>query len=144
MNCNNNTSPLLEERTDLICNNGCTPKDINVICKKIIIPTGQETLGIQGENNSATRYFLIPKTSENGDDLSDKNFSIIIKNSGGVSTEIEVESPEILENYIKIKFSITEAVTEVSGNLTLQIQAKTNGDYIWKTYPAVFNIANSL
>ena len=101
-------------------------------------------IGVSVTSSEGNVVEIIPKTSENGDDLSDKNFSIIIKNSGGVSTEIEVENPEILENYIKIKFSITEAVTEVSGNLTLQIQAKTNGDYIWKTYPAVFNIANSL
>ena len=40
MNCNSNTAPLLEQSTIMSCNNGCTPKDINVICKKIIMEAG--------------------------------------------------------------------------------------------------------
>lgn len=144
MNCNSNTAPLLEQSSENSCSNSCTPKDINVICKKIIIPKGQENLGVQGENNSAVRYFLIPKITENGDDLSTKKFIIIVKNSNGTSTNINIENAEILENYIKIKLNITEVITAISGNLMVQIQAVGDSNYVWKTYPAVFNIVNSL
>ena len=143
MNCNSNTAPLLEQVTESACNNGCTPKDINVICKKIVIPTGQEVLGIQGENNAAKRYFLIPKINENGDDLSDAQFNIIIKSDiNGVAT-IEIKQTEILENYIKLEWKIDDSITNVSGNLQVQIEA-IKDDIIWKTYPATFIIASGL
>lgn len=143
MNCNSNTIPLIDETAQLSCNNGCSPKDINVICKKIIIPTGQETLGIQGENNSAIRYFVIPKINENGDDLSDKKFSFIIVDSDNNRSEIEVENPEISDNYIKLKLIVNNELTKNSGNLQIQIQAILD-DYVWKTFPATFKIIDSL
>ena len=143
MNCNSNTVPLIDETVQLSCNNGCSPKDINVICKKIIIPTGQETLGIQGENNSAIRYFVVPKINENGDDLSNKNFSFIIVDSDNNRSEIEIENPEISDNYIKLKLMINNELTKNSGNLQIQIQAILD-DYVWKTFPATFKIIDSL
>lgn len=143
MNCNSNTVPLIDETVQLSCNNGCSPKDINIICKKIIIPTGQETLGIQGENNSAIRYFVVPKINENGDDLSDKKFSFIIVDSDNNRSEIEVETPEISDNYIKLKLMVNNELTKNSGNLQIQIQAILD-DYVWKTFPATFKIIDSL
>lgn len=143
MNCNSNTVPLIDETAQLSCNNGCSPKDINIICKKIIIPTGQETLGIQGENNSAIRYFVVPKINENGDDLSDKKFSFIIVDSDNNRSEIEVETPEISDNYIKLKLMVNNELTKNSGNLQIQIQAILD-DYVWKTFPATFKIIDSL
>lgn len=143
MNCNSNTAPLLSESSTVNCNNGCTPKDINIVCKTIVIPNGQQILGIQGENNASKRYFLVPKVNDNGDDLSDKNFSIIIKNSNNISTTINIESLEKLENYIKLELIIDNTITSVSGDLSLQIVAESN-DYIWKTYPATFTISSSL
>ena len=65
MNCNSNTVSLIEgDGNNLNCNNGCVPKDINVICRKIIIPFGQNVLAIQGENNSNTRTFIVPKIND--------------------------------------------------------------------------------
>lgn len=143
MNCNSNTAPLLEQVTESSCNNGCALRDINVICKKIIIPTGQETLGIQGENNAAKRYFLVPKINENDDDLSDAQFNIIVKSDiNGIAT-IELNKIQILENYIKLEWKIDDSITNVSGNLQVQIEA-IKEDLIWKTYPAVFFIKESL
>ena len=107
------------------------------------IPTGQDILGIQGEDNSATRYFLIPKINENGEDLSDKEFSIIIVDSGNNRSEIKIESPEITDNYIKLKLIIDKNITQISGNLNIQIQAISD-NYVWKTFPAIFKIANSI
>lgn len=143
MNCNSNTMPLIDTGSTTTCNNGCTPKDISVICKTIIIPTGQDILGIQGEDNSAIRYFLIPKINENGEDLSDKEFSIIIVDSGNNRSEIKIESPEITDNYIKLKLIIDKNITQTSGNLNIQIQAISD-NYVWKTFPAIFKIANSI
>lgn len=143
MNCNSNTAPLLEQSTTMSCNNGCTPKDINVICKKIIIPAGQEVLGIQGENNASKRYFLIPKTTENGDDLSNAQFNIVIKSDVNGTATIEIKELQILENYIKLEWKIDDSITNVSGNLQIQIEA-IKDDIIWKTYPATFIIASGL
>lgn len=143
MNCNSNTAPLLEETTVISCNNGCTPKDINVICKKIVIPYGQETIGLQGENNASTRYFLVPKINENSDDLSDASFNIKIKNNSNEIISVEIENPEILENYIKIRWDIDNTITKDSGKIQVQIEAKKD-NYIWKTYPATFIVVSSL
>ena len=143
MNCNSNTAPLLKQSVTMSCNNGCTPKDINVICKKIIIPAGQEILGIQGENDTSKRYFLIPKITESGDDLSNAQFNIIVKsNTNGVKT-VEIKQTEILENYIKLEWKIDNNITNASGELQVQIEA-TKDNTIWKTYPATFIIASSL
>lgn len=38
MNCNSNTVPLIDSNNNVSCDNGCTPKNINVICRNIIIP----------------------------------------------------------------------------------------------------------
>lgn len=141
MNCNSNTAPLVNS-TISSCNNGCTPKDINVICKEIIIPSGQEVLGIQGENNAAARYFLVPITNENGDDLSEKKFSFIIIDSENNSFEIEVKDKEILDNYIKLKLIVDQIMTKNAGVIKLLIQA-TSENYIWKTYSVNFKIAAS-
>lgn len=143
MNCNSNTAPLLEETTVVSCNNGCTPKDINVICKKIVIPYGQETIGLQGENNASTRYFLVPKINENSDDLSDASFNIKIKNNLNEIISVKIENPEILENYIKIRWDIDNIITKDSGKIQVQIEAEKD-NYIWKTYPATFIVASSL
>lgn len=143
MNCNSNTMPLIDYNSQSSCNNGCSPKDINVACKTIIIPSGQEILGVKGEDNSATRYFVIPKITENGDDLSDKQFSIITLDDDGNKNIIAVDKPEILENYIKLKLIIDKNITNVEGTLKLQIEAVSE-NYIWKTLPASFTIANSL
>lgn len=143
MNCNSNTAPLLEETTVISCNNGCTPKDINVICKKIVIPYGQETIGLQGENNASTRYFFVPKINENSDDLSDASFNIKIKNNSNEIISVEIENPEILENYIKIRWDIDNTITKDSGKIQVQIEAKKD-NYIWKTYPATFIVVSSL
>ena len=141
MNCNSNTAPLVNSIISS-CNNGCAPKDINVICKEIIIPSGQEVLGIQGENNAAVRYFLVPITNENGDDLSEKNFSFIIIDSENNSFEIEVKDKEILDNYIKLKLIVDQTMTKNAGVIKLLIQA-TSENYIWKTYSVNFKIAAS-
>ncbi len=143
MNCNSNTMSLIDTNIQTSCNNGCSPKDINVVCKTIIIPTGQEILGVKGEHNSSVRYFLLPKETENGDDLSDKEFSIIIVDSNQNRSEIKIDTPEILDNYIKLKLTIDDNITQTSGELSLQIQAVSD-NYIWKTFPAKFKIADSL
>jgi hypothetical protein len=143
MNCNSNTVPLLKQSVTMSCNNGCTPKDINVICKKIIIPTGQEILGVQGENDISKRYFLIPKITESGDDLSNAQFNIITKSKTNGVESIKIKQTEILENYIKLEWKIDINITNVSGELQVQIEA-TKDNVIWKTYPATFIIASSL
>ena len=143
MNCNSNTMPLINISEQASCNNGCTPKDINIICKTIVIPTGQEILGVKGENNSSVRYFILPRVNENGDDLSDKEFSIIIINGNQSRNEIKIENPEILDNYIKLKLIINSSITQNSGELKLQIQAVSD-NYVWKTFPATFKIVDSL
>lgn len=143
MNCNSNTMPLINTSEPISCNNGCVPKDINIICKTIVIPTGQEILGVKGENNSSVRYFILPKVNENGDDLSDKEFSIIIINGNQSRNEIKIENPEILDNYIKLKLIINSSITQNSGELKLQIQAVSD-NYVWKTFPATFKIVDGL
>lgn len=142
MNCNSNTAPLISTNTEN-CNLGCNIKDINIVCREIIIPSGQEILAIQGENNSNTRNFLIPKITEDGEDLSSKNFNIYAKNSNNVLITIPIENIENLDNYIKLTWKIDNSITETSGSITIQIEA-TSDNYIWKTYPASFIIANSL
>ena len=143
MNCNSNTTPLINEISGVSCNSGCTPKDINVICKTIVIPNGQEILAIQGENNAAVRYFLVPKINENNVDMSDKTFTINIKTNSGSIISRQIEEPEILENYIKLKLEITEDITKESGIISLQIVAISD-NFVWKSYSANFKIASSL
>ena len=119
------------------------PKDINIICKRIIIPAGQEILGIQGENNASKRYFLAPKITENGDDLSNAQFNIVIKSDINGTATIEIKEPQILENYIKLEWKIDDSITNVSGNIQIQIEA-IKDNFVWKTYPATFVIATGL
>lgn len=145
-NCNSNTVPLStvsSSTSSSSCYNGCTPKNINVICKQIIIPYGQEILGVQGETGSSVRYFLVPKITEDSIDLSTATFYFITKMAGDDVLVTEVEEKEEVTNYIKLKWDITATTTQDSGNIQMQIVAKTD-DYTWVTYPATFNIANGL
>lgn len=145
MNCNNNTMPLIEVGSQTTCNNGCTPKDINVVCRKIIIPTGQEILGVQGDTGSISRTFVVPKTTEEGYDLSSKVFRIIVENGEGEQWEetIPVENIETLENYIKLKWNLIPKDTQYSGELKVSIKA-IKDNFIWQTYIASFEIQPSL
>lgn len=143
MNCNSNTMPLIENGNSVSCNSGCSPKDINVICKNIIIPNGQETLAVQGEENSAVRYFLIPRVNESEVDMSDKIFTINLKTNSGKIISKSIVEPEILENYIRLKLEITGDITEESGIIALQIIAASE-NFVWKSYSANFKIASSL
>lgn len=142
MNCNNNTAPLIST-TATSCNNGCDLKDIPVICNQIIIPAGQEILGIQGENNVSTRIFVIPKTIGGDIDLSSADFQILVKIGNSNTVVVDIPEKEILENYIKIKLPVDSSLTETSGNVSIQIVATGDG-YTWKTYPTQFTIVKSL
>lgn len=144
-NCNSNTMPLsvVEGVSTSTCTNGCSPKEINVICKKIIIPYGQETLAIQGENDNGIRYFLVPKTTEDNVDLTSAKFYIITKISGEDPAVVEITNIEELDNYMKIGWDITNSITKESGTIQIQIVAKVD-DIVWTSYPATFNIASGL
>lgn len=142
MNCNNNTTPLITSTTQGTCTTSCEIKDIQVVCKKIIIPYGQDIIGIQGENNVSSRTFLVPITSENGIDLSNAQFSILYKLQGAETQEIQLKSTQV-GNYIKLVWDIDYKITETNGNV--QVQIKAIGDnFIWKTYSAIFKVAESL
>lgn len=145
MNCNSNTIPLIETETQTACNNGCSPKDINVICRKIAIPTGQNILGVQGDLSSISRIFVVPKITEEGYDLSDKIFHMVIENIENEQWEelISAENIEILENYIKLKWNLLPKDTQYSGVLKVSIKASKD-NFTWQTYIASFEIQPSL
>lgn len=144
MNCNSNTAPLLNNNIQTTCNNGCNIKDIQVICKQIIIPTGQDILGVQGESNVSERTFIIPKNPVENIDLTEAKFSLLYKIGSDTQTiEIQEEDKEVLENYIKIKWKIDNKVTEIWGTVEVQIVA-TGDNYVWKTYPVTFRVIQSL
>ncbi len=145
MNCNSNTMPLINTAEQTSCNNGCTPKDINVVCRAIIIPTGQEILGVQGDVGSISRTFVLPKTTEEGYDLSNKTFAIILQNSEGEqwNENIPSENIEETENYIKIKWNLKAKDTQVAGDLKVSIKVSSE-DFVWQTYVTSFIIQSSL
>ena len=145
MNCNSNTMPLIETEIQTACNNGCSPKDINVICRKIAIPTGQNILGVQGDLSSISRIFVVPKITEEGYDLSDKIFHMVIENIENEQWEelISAENIEILENYIKLKWNLLPKDTQYSGVLKVSIKASKD-NFTWQTYIASFEIQPSL
>lgn len=145
MNCNSNTIPLIETETQTACKNGCSPKDINVICRKIAIPTGQNILGVQGDLSSISRIFVVPKITEEGYDLSDKIFHMVIENIENEQWEelISAENIEILENYIKLKWNLLPKDTQYSGVLKVSIKASKD-NFTWQTYIASFEIQPSL
>lgn len=142
MNCNNNTVPLTTGTIQGTCTTSCEIKDIQIVCKKIIIPYGQDIIGIQGENNVSSRTFLVPTTSENGIDLSNAQFSVLYKLQGAETQEIQLESTQI-GNYIKLVWDIDYKITETNGNVQVQIKA-VGDNFIWKTYSAIFKVAESL
>ena len=66
------------------------------------------------------------------------NYDIMFKKDN-----VEQKELQILENYIKLEWKIDNSITNVSGNLQVQIEA-IKDDIIWKTYPATFIIASGL
>lgn len=144
MNCNSNTAPLINSQTGG-CNAGCNIKDINIVCRKIIIPSGQEILGVEGDTNSSFRNFIIPKYSEQGFDLSTSTFYFSIKNSQNeqYSTLVEDNNKIIEDNFIIIKWNITAKETSNSGSLYVSIIASAD-NFKWQTYFAEFYIEPSL
>lgn len=145
MNCNNNTAPLVGSSAASSCNNGCSPKDINVICRKIIIPYGQGILAIEGDENSSSRTFIIPDTTEEGISLVDKTFSILVENANKQQwrTVVTDEDKIIEDNYIKIKWDIGKNETAVAGILKVSLEAEGE-NFKWQTYSGDFSIASSL
>lgn len=144
MNCNSNTAPLITNEVSG-CTNGCMPKAINVVCREIIIPAGQETLGVEGDINSIYREFFIPIETEQGFNLEDATFVILVMNSAGECYQnvIDDNDKSIVGNYIKIKWNLSARDTSVNGNLKVAIQA-IKDDFKWETYEATFIIHSSL
>ena len=144
MICNNTNIPTVENIISG-CNNGCEPKDINIVCRKMIIPSGQEILCVQGDNNSTIRNFVIPNSTESGISLVDKVFNIVLENSNKEYIKIKVDKNNIinLDSYIKIKWNILEVATQYSGNLKVAIEA-IGENFKWQTYTGIFYINNSV
>lgn len=144
MNCNSNTAALVTSTTSS-CNNGCEPKPINVICRKIIIPSGQEILAVEGDTNSSYREFWLPLETEQGYSLENADFTIVVNNSDNEQHEVEISSENkmIEGNYIKIKWVLSVEDTLVPGNITISIRA-TNNNFKWETFSAQFVIQSSL
>lgn len=144
MNCNSNTAPLPSTSGEG-CNVGCKPKSINIVCRKIIIPSGQETLAVEGDLNSSFREFLIPLETEQGFNLEDATFAILVMNSNGEQYQVIIDDTNktIQGNYIKIKWNLSARDTSVAGDLKVSIQA-TKDDFRWETYYAKFRVQPSL
>ena len=144
MICNNTNIPAIENIISG-CNNGCEPKDINIVCRKMIIPSGQEILCVQGDNNSTIRNFVIPNVTENGVSLKDKILNIVLENSKKEYFRINLKNEDIiyLDSYIKIKWNIANNETAVSGKLQVAIEA-VGDNFKWQTYAGEFIIIPSL
>lgn len=143
MNCNSNTAPLIDSISQ-DCENICNPKPINIICRQIIIPTGQDILAVQGDINSSFREFFIPIETEQGFELADANFVIEILNSENFYYEVSVDDNKTVQgNYIKLKWQLSEQDTSVAGDLKVAIKA-TKSNFKWETYYAIFKIQQNL
>lgn len=146
MNCNGNTSPIINNNTgNYSCNNGCTPKKINVICKNILIPNDQRIIGVQSEENATKRIFILPKINEEGTDLSEKTFFIITKKSDDETNRLIVREENMIinENYIEITWVPTPLDLSLNGKLYIAIEASSE-NYRWETYANYFEIKETL
>ena len=87
----------------------------------------------------------MPKITEEGFDLSDKDFIIVLQNINGEqwNESITAEDIEILDNNIKIKWNPTKKSTQVAGELKLLVRASKE-DFLWQTYITHFIIQPSL
>lgn len=149
MNCNSNTSPLIKEGQDSSCNLGCEPKDIQIVCRDIVIPSGQSVLAIQGDINSSYRYFLLPKVTAYGDDITDGIISVIVKRADNQTFEHIIQDVEKKENYIKFKWELDKDDTEVPGILQVMIKVVKKSEdeeisFVWQTFSASFTIEKSI
>ncbi|MFR3182510.1 MAG: hypothetical protein ACLTPN_02705 [Clostridia bacterium] len=145
MNCNSNTAPLPNVSTGQGCNVGCVPKPINVVCRQIIIPSGQEILAVEGDMNSSYREFLIPLDTEQGFDLTDAMFIVLVRNANGEQYQVVIrdEDKSVVNNYMKLRWNLEPKDTSVAGNLNVAIKA-VKDNFKWETYPATFKIYSSL
>lgn len=149
MNCNSNTSPLIKEVQSDVCNLGCETKDIQVICRDIIIPSGQSILAIQGDINSSYRYFLLPKITAYGDDITDGIVSVVVKRADNQVFEHKINDIEQKDNYIRFKWKLNKDDTEIPGTLQIVIKVVKKSEdeeisFVWQTFSANFTIAKSI
>lgn len=149
MNCNSNTSPLIKEGQEGSCNLGCEPRDIQVVCRDIVIPSGQSVLAIQGDVNSSYRYFLLPKVTAYGDDITGGIISVVVKRADNQIFEHIIENIEEKDSYIKIKWELGKEDTEVPGILQVMIKVVKKSEdeeisFVWQTFSANFTIEKSI
>lgn len=142
MNCNSNTMSIPSVINN-VCENRCINNPINVICKQMILPDNQRILAVQNENNAIKKTFLVPKITENGDDLEDKSFSLIIRKADNITVTLEIQNPTILENYIQLDWIVDSSYTDIVGKIYVQISA-SGDNFVWKTIPDYFNIIASI
>lgn len=144
MICNNTNIPTVENIISG-CNNGCEPKDINIVCRKMIILSGQNIIGIQGDINSNIRNFILPIETESGINLKDKNFNILEQNSDGTQWRMPLseDNIDISDTYIKLKWDIGKNETAVSGTLKVAIEA-TEDNFKWQSYIGEFYVYPSI
>lgn len=149
MNCNSNTAPLVNSGESSACNLGCEPRDIQVICRDIVIPSGQSVLAIQGDINSSYRYFLLPKVTAYGDNITGGIISVVVKRADNQTFEHIIENIEEQDNYIKFKWELSKEDTEIPGVLQIMIKVVKKSEdeeisFVWQTFSANFTIEKSI
>lgn len=141
MNCNSNTMPLIDTNSNSVssCSGSCSSRNIRVVCRNIIIPSGQNVLGVKDDMNSIKRTFILPTVNESGISLEEKEYVIITINANNEEYRhvLEEKDVEVSGNSIKLTWEPTIYEMAVQGNLQVRIEV-LGEDFKWSTYPEDF------
>ena len=145
VNCNSNKTQIINSSSSSTCGSPCAKKEIYIKCREIKIPSGQEVLGVKGDNNSVEVKFVLPSVNESDIDLTNKKFYIVSVNSNNQKYKKEVDSDNINISGNSIVITWKPSIYELgtSGKLNVQIEA-VDDEFQWSTYPGTFLIEKSI
>ena len=114
--------------------------------RKMVIPYEDVYIGTSYDTNTEIRMFKVQRYTSNHKDLSALNFRLDLRYNitDQNAADTVMLSKEVHDDYILLKWEITESVLQAPGTAFINLRATENGTNRWSTFIAAVYIGHTL
>ena len=114
--------------------------------RKMVIPYEDVYIGTSYDTNTEIRMFKVQRYTSNHKDLAALNFRLDLRYNitDQNAADTVMLSKEVHDDYILLKWEITESVLQAPGTAFINLRASENGTNRWSTFIAAVYIGHTL
>ena len=114
--------------------------------RKMVIPYEDVYIGTSYDTNTEIRMFKVQRYTSNHKDLAALNFRLDLRYNitDQNAADTVMLSKEVHDDYILLKWEITESVLQAPGTAFINLRATENGTNRWSTFIAAVYIGHTL